>query len=315
MPGLFTGFSPSSALEGLKRAGSSIYDWAVGAETPQPYREPTIGPNTPSGITQMRLGEVGWDPEHYQDPSTNPLSRVVGAVRDVANKTVGTPAGQALQAITMFKTPEGGIDMAARQAATQRFIEAGRGLGAAHEAGSAEFASRWPRVAAHSELYPAENIPAPPGMPPERVVTKAFVKTPRGPVTEPVPMGITPAGIKEGEFGGPREGFRQIKHEGTHVAQALGNPEFKNLYHLASEITGYKGIPFEVIARESQGTPVYPYKNAIDGLHQIADEVIGNPQHYSPKQQFNATQIKAILQRRADMPMAPTTSEWAQEPR
>jgi hypothetical protein len=330
MPGLFTGFTPSSALEGLKKVGNSVYDWATGADQPPPpYREPTIGPNTPAGIGQLRMAELGWDPEHFTDPNTHPASRVVGAVRDLANKTIGSPAGQALQAIMMFKTPTGEIDIPARVAATNEFREQGWRLPGMLPQAAEDFATQYPRVAAHMALKESAAKGTPSTVSGK---TLAFAATPYGKVEQPVPVGFTPAGVEatmpslsrtpEAAYNKAKE---LVTHEGTHVAQALGNTDYKDLYHTAKEITGYRGVPFEVQARRA-GTAAAgakphwdtysaPYKNAIEGLQQVVDQVGQEPGLYSPDAKMAAIDIRNILQRRKGTPMAPTTSEWTQEPR
>jgi hypothetical protein len=120
-----------------------------------------------------------------------------------------------------------------------------------------EFARRYPRIAAHTDLKPAIF--------PGTTYRGAVLNEP-GKVVRPVPT----------EFGSASIGHRRPEdldkvmttmfHEGTHVAQALGNSKFNELYNKANQLgkeaiskdripfaaaDAYLDNPFEITARAS----------------------------------------------------------------
>lgn len=132
--------------------------------------------------------------------------------------------------ISIFK------DKAARMVGTQAFRDklAALGNGTLAAAGD-EFAARFPRVAAH--MSPSQG-------PSTGTGASGYLDHPGGRVREPMPMKVTPEGVKS-STGNYEEAQQLFFHEGAHAAQALGNRHSGELYAAADDAAGYTGNPFE----------------------------------------------------------------------
>ena len=151
--------------------------------------------------------------------------------------------------ITIYK------DKAAREAATQAFIESVRDF-AKHpdlprvvsnawtSAGDA-FAGRYPRIAAHVRQSPA-ILPLEQG----GKQAGASIMTPIGEVTDPMRMYLHTGGVAAVERD-PSEAYDFMFHEMGHAAQSLGNKDADELYGAAASMLPYNYIPQESTARMS----------------------------------------------------------------
>lgn len=283
----------------------ALKKWALGTEEPQPYREPTIGADPTFGPTrwlQEKVHEYGLDPERYKDPSTQPPIRVLGALRDMVSNTLGTPAGQAAQAVSMFMKPGGGGE-AARQLSLERFRREANILPKNLRESNLRLAETHPRVAAHQAIELGGNPPS--------GETAAYAIMPREGVRRPVRITYTPTAIAETTGWAPlSEGKTpQMRagelpyHEGIHTAQVLGNPEMAKLYGLANRAVGYRVNPAEVSARKGgleagAGIPAGGHAPTLEGLKQISESSWPNP-----GAQQAADEIGMILARRANAPV------------
>src|SRR3990167_7549927 len=108
---------------------------------------------------------------------------------------------------------------AARKAGTKGFLESAKNMGIeGFTRASEEFASRYPRVAAHMRMGTE-------AAPPE---SAAAIVAPDWKVTEPIETRLSKIGRMNSED--PSQALPYLMHEGTHVAQALGNKHFTPLY-------------------------------------------------------------------------------------
>lgn len=187
-------------------------------------------------------------------PAENPIPMETGVVAPL---------------ISIFK------DKAARMLSTEAFKDsaaaAAQKMGAPAVQEAAErFAGQYPRVAAHMRILDAPKVGTWSG--------EAGV-SPYG-VTDPVPVRFHTRGVAS--LQDPSFGFANaldtIYHEGTHVAQGLGNKDLRQLYAYANDVVGYDRNPFEIsafntgeAAAKGLPRPTHPY-NAIEGLRQITKD-------------------------------------------
>lgn len=167
--------------------------------------------------------------------------------------------------VSVFKNAAGVPDKLLRQRGTMDFLRSAKDTAIEGIDTAAElFAEKYPRVAAHMRLRPDESM-AMPGM--------AETKSPYGRVTEPIDVALA----KDQPYP-----LNLLTHEGTHVAQSLGNKNALKLYDLANEHKniGYPRNPFEKTAnwagQQAEALPRYmdpPYQrppNAIKALKSLA---------------------------------------------
>jgi len=229
----------------------------------------------------------------------------VNALRRVGELLgVDDPQSQAMQLgaptplVSLFK------DKAARVASTNTFRNAARALPNRLIDALDEFAGKYPRVAAHMRPIPAGPFESAPS-------TAAWVATPyKGTplATQPRTVSFTPVGrasvtVSEDPMLGLARARKQVFHEGTHVAQGLGNKDFGRLYDLTNDLVGYEKNPFEVVARYEGGASMPRPQNAIKVLKEHALQA---EQSFSEEEFRAASKILRILEERANTPLAPT---------
>jgi hypothetical protein len=210
-----------------------------------------------------------------------------------------------MPAVTMF--PVTGTKLAneaARKAGNTAYEAAIKNMPRNLRRGFEAFAQRYPRVAAHMEPGFGKSTSGN-----KRV--EAFTSVPGTKVTEPVPVGITRYGrFMTSRFmpGGAKRAKNLIGHEGTHVAQALGNQDLGTLYDAAETLYGYKNNPFEVTARRAGLRTEDPLSTALEGTYDNAINVLrrhlyqlesarggANPVKLNKAQDKAARQIRNIL--------------------
>lgn len=131
------------------------------------------------------------------------------------------------------------------------------------------FADKYPRVAAHMNISPQA---------PMQHRALASIELPEATMTRPLDMQIGMKGRKlfENDLDAA---VNTMFHEGTHVAQALGNKDTTPLYSYAEDVVGYRNNPFEVNARRAGdkaiGRDVAPYRNATSQLVDISQRPPG----------------------------------------
>ncbi len=132
-------------------------------------------------------------------------------------------------------------DKAARIPETLKFIENARKLGGEKlEEAAKWFAEQWPRVAAHKDLITDT----------EKVIggsPDAWAEPPSGRVMDKIPVRFSKKGLEKAQ-NDVAVGRNFLAHEGTHVAQSLGNNQFGALYNAVDELGEYPNIPFETVA-------------------------------------------------------------------
>jgi len=157
--------------------------------------------------------------------------------------------------------------VAERMGSTQQFLNAMKGLGSKASDAAELFAQRYPRIAAHISPYKLEggrNLG----------------------ITDVLPSDITRVGLK---IDNP-ELERTLLHEGTHVAQKLGNPKLPELYGRVTRGMEAKGLspemayklnPFERsavrVAERKLGANLPPVKSLEDLAHIIELLPPGDP--------------------------------------
>lgn len=150
-----------------------------------------------------------------------------------------------------------------RMAATDAFKLAAQKLGSAYGDAAEWLTAKYPRIAAHMQL-PTEFI---------KGTHAAHVSTPMiGGVKSPIPMNITHLGNSLVEEN-PAYARDIFAHEGTHVAQALGNKDLPKLYRLADSAVGNVMNPFERTAYR-RGAAAYigsykPSRPTISALREL----------------------------------------------
>lgn len=164
-------------------------------------------------------------------------------------------------------------DVAARVAATNKFIEAMKGLGPKAEEAATLFAERYPRVAAHMRPVGQKMMRGLRGV---ADVDKPLDQQVR------VRLSTTPRAVEDIES--------TLLHEGTHVAQRLGNPKTYDMYAAYNralspsigENAAYLTNPFErsanTVALRKLGHQVEPVK-ALDLMRKAVEQLpAGSPE-------------------------------------
>jgi hypothetical protein len=191
-------------------------------------------------------------------------------------------AGKAgvLKAVSMFSKP------IYREAATERFLQDAATMPTNIAAALKDFGERYPRVAAHSRPMLGESVANP--------TANAMAVLPRGQIQERVPMVFTKRGVRAAEMN-PSNANNFVRHEGTHVAQGLGNRDTVDLYEAADDLGGYRNIPHEVNARAGAGEN--PRVNINQKLIEMSQKALDhpNPLGYQTKA---ANKIQDVLKRR-----------------
>ena len=203
----------------------------------------------------------------WMDPQmesvTSPLWKQLTR-RAVGLSGLDTPEGQIMQAaaptvtplVSIFKDMETGVpSKVLRSAYTERFKQAAKKLGTNFSEAADAFAQRFPRVAAHMN---PKAVPNKPSQYLSGAIPKAYTRTEDLTKGIPATIGVTENGLKliTDPLTGHVEANKTLLHEGTHVAQRLGNKDFGPLYKNAHDITGYNQNPFERNARYGSGENV-----------------------------------------------------------
>lgn len=206
----------------------------------------------------------GWlDPR--QASVTDPLWKTL--LRKAAGMAgVGDPEGTIMQGATGSPLISIYSNKGAREMGTHRFIRAAMQFPQALQDAFGEFATKYPRIAAH--LNPKMTGP--------EASAAAYLSTPYGPVKSRMVLGITPMGTAAIEGASSPElamsrARDYVFHEGTHGAQALGNSKQAVLYDHANTLLGYGENPFELAAQNSANRATYgnkmtPFPKATDLL-------------------------------------------------
>lgn len=143
--------------------------------------------------------------------------------------------------ISIYKTAKGIPSKALRQKGTKDFLKSAANVGKNFSDAANWFADKYPRVAAHMRISP-KLLDSKQG-------SGAAINAPSWIVNEPIKMQVSKLGRLLADEN-PANARDYIAHEGTHVAQALGNRHTDFLYRSASELGSYLTNPFEIAARE-----------------------------------------------------------------
>ena len=219
-------------------------------------------------------------PQRYDKSVTHPKGQqALGVLKNLVIAAVGAddpssamipdPSPLSMGAaplISIFKNAAGVPMKALREAGTKAFQKAAKATGIPGLDDAAElFARKYPRVAAH--MKPVANTTY--GLP-----AMAQTKSPYGKVFEPIEVAFSP------EQPYP---LNVMAHEGTHVAQSLGNKDALTLYDLVNEHKdlGYPRNQFEKPANwageQMEPTPAHwgqvtkRPKNAITSLREFVE--------------------------------------------
>ena len=166
--------------------------------------------------------------------------------------------------VTIYK------NKAARIPETARFIENARKLGGEKlEEAAKWFAERWPRVAAHKDLI-TDTEKIIPGAP------DAWAEPMHGKPTQKVPVRFSGKGLERAK-NDVNFGQDVFAHEGTHVAQNLGNNRMAELYSAVDELGQYPNIPFETTAYDRGAS-------AAKGLRKVEPRMMMPERSYSQMQ-------------------------------
>lgn len=173
--------------------------------------------------------------EHPMMQALKKLVRFTGVIDPNENiQSLMNPMAAPL--VSIFK------NKAARMASTAEFLEQVKRLGPNIGQAGEEFAEKYPRVAAHA--WPMEES----GYhryPPD---TPAAADIPYGKVERRIPIEFTDNPSGRASAKSLPESRANMFHEGTHVAQALGNSKAVELYDEAERLLGYNHNPFEQTA-------------------------------------------------------------------
>jgi hypothetical protein len=211
------------------------------------------------GIKRRREGTETYDPqEYFFDPVSTELS---------------------MPTVLMTRYLEKGVPNVARRIqGTKDFLKRMTDLGPKAEQAASLFAERYPRVAAHigvEKLPLAKRLASPTG--------KAYTGV--GERSKGAFKEMTPVQFNKDYTGKDIEDT--LLHEGTHVAQDLGNKRTMSMYGASdkalkemgmSEREAYIANPFEVSARRvaerKMGANVPPF-SALRGIDEIANRLPG----------------------------------------
>lgn len=226
--------------------------------------------NTPNPIAEWLKPENDSVMEH-------PLKRGLRSVVNTGQSILGLDdpnapfTGMMNPMETLAKAPLAGLitlfkNKAARLAATDAFKQSGAKLGLPNlDVAINTFADKYPRVAAHMRV--SDKPPSTPG-------ALAEVAIPSAGVYRPINMMVGAEGVDRMD-NSAAEAMNAVFHEGTHVAQGLGNRRFGPLYRNATELVGYGPNPWEINARRAGhkaiGQAVGPYVPAHKQLQAIVD--------------------------------------------
>lgn len=228
------------------------------------------------------------DPANFASKLPEKLQWPVGAALGGLKSVFGgdDPSGSVMQTaapaaplISIYKDANGVPSAALRKLGTQDFLRSVEDFGnsAVTEAGN-WFNQNYPRVAAHMRLSPADSalnmstVASHPN-------TLGWAGTGFDEVKNPLEVGITKlgTGIIEAAANPVNRAMGLFAHEGTHVAQSLGNSDYKDLYNGANAIGGYLSNPFEISARNAASKYIDlkhpPPYNAIAQLKKMAQNV------------------------------------------
>ena len=221
-----------------------------------------------------------------------PLRKPVGAALQGLIDLTGADSPESMlpgPQISIYKDAAGIPSRALRELATTKTMEDIQKLPNNLRGTWEYFVKEYPRIAAHLKpIY----IPKKYG--PDKATQEATA------YTYPLREGKR-ATVAYTKKGAERQGVKVIDtafHEGTHVAQSLGNKDFEDLYRLSTEAEGYTMNPFEQAARASGGTragynpPLG--KTAIQLLQEVAQKSSNNIHRNEA-----AFQIQQILAKRA----------------
>lgn len=200
--------------------------------------------------------------------------------------------------ISIYKDAAGVPSAALRAEGTKRFLQSAKDT-AIHgmDTASELFAGKYPRIAAHMNLIrePKYDLPM-----------MGETRSPYGKVTKPINIHLSP------EQPHP---LNILTHEGTHVAQSLGNSDALELYDLMNEHrdVGYRNNPFEKTAdyaaqRAEARPPGYYTPNTSNrpwnAIKAIKSLMSSDQRNYitldNPKDE-----VLKILKRRAETPFPP----------
>ena len=205
-----------------------------------------------------------------------PLRKPAGGLLQVLFDRIGAddPMGGVYPPlVSMFR------DVNARKEATEAFRNVLSSLPQNLRAAAGVFADRYPRIAAHTRIVPA----GPAGETSMSMTSWPVTGTAKNvyyPNGVPMPIRLHPLGRARHEHPewGLENATEDLFHEGTHVAQRLGNKDFNKLYDLGAILKGYVNNPFEGSAREigwaarESGDRLYVPYNAIRELREIANK-------------------------------------------
>jgi hypothetical protein len=214
------------------------------------------------------------------EPLQWPVGAALGGLRSVfggddPQSMMPGPSGmEATPLITIYKDAMGVPSKMLRQAATQEFVNSARALDEPFiENAAYEFANRYPRVAAHMRMQPNMDM------------TNEYNAITHVPAFEPeAPIKVAYSNVGLAKDASSQEGaLNTIFHEGTHVAQALGNRYTDLLYRLGLKLPGgYYEHPMEQSARAAAERVTGDIPGiahpAIRGLRQAAEAALSNPE-------------------------------------
>lgn len=136
-------------------------------------------------------------------------------------------------------------DKVAREAGTNLFRTLANKLPDNLRASLNSLADEYPRIAAHIKpRVSTTNL--------GNSSTAAFVVPQSGKMSRPAVMNFTKLGKSIAETN-PDKAERFVRHEATHVAQALGSSDHSDLYKASKNLWGYYNSPYEESARAIEG--------------------------------------------------------------
>ncbi len=198
--------------------------------------------------------------------------------------------------VTKFATP------AERMASTEAYRQAAKQFGGNLETAMGEFATEYPRIAAHIQPDPSKAVfkGAPKG-------AMGVMRIPAsGEYKGPMKFSVSNHGqqLAEQSMSNARG---TVYHEGTHAAQFLGNKDMGQLYMNANKTGSYWENPFEINARVAGESRAPGNKLSTDKpetqvdiakyLKKQADETLAN-NRLGPDKRITAHRTKDILYKR-----------------